>query len=343
MRDGGRRTRGVAPPSDFVDTRDADVRGVGLALGLAMPPGRRRSGRCPLPDHVDRDPSFWISPDGRRWKCFGCQRSGDALDLVRVARSCDLRAALEHLRDWRGVSAVAQARVSAGPPVSTWREPDPEVYARLMELSPLSARGRDYLASRAIAARVVEVSRVGEIAADRRAFDCLRREFGETRLDSAGLLGGELGGSRRPLFRGPALLFPFQEDGVPVALQARSLGGGDARWMGLRGQRKRAYRLLGDDRLRGVWICEGVTDALTAAGLGHDALGMLGADAGLDDATLVLLRGRDVYVVGDNDDRGRGFTKRLLRLLSAHAISADEFQVPAPFKDLNDWSMSSRG
>ena len=135
MREGGRRFRGVAPPSDLADARDADVRGVGLALGLAMPPGRRRSGRCPLPDHVDRDPSFWISPDGRRWKCFGCQRSGDAIDLVRAARSCDLRMALEHVRDWRGSSALAPAPVPAEPVVPTWREPDPEVYARLLELS----------------------------------------------------------------------------------------------------------------------------------------------------------------------------------------------------------------
>ncbi|WP_083500478.1 CHC2 zinc finger domain-containing protein [Sphingomonas endophytica] len=343
MRSGWRRVRSVVQSPDLRDAREADVRGVGLALGLAMPPGRRRSGRCPLPDHVDRDPSFWISPDGRRWKCFGCQRSGDALDLVRAARSCDLPAALEHFRDWRGSSAIALARVPAGPAVFEWPEPDPNVYARLLELSPLSERGRDYLASRAIAARVVEMSRVGEIAADRGAFDLLRREFGEDRLDSAGLLGGEPGGPRRPLFRGPALLFPFQEDGVPVALQARSLGGADARWMGLRGQRKRAYRLLGEDRMRGVWICEGVTDALTAAGLGHDALGMLGADAGLDDATLALLRGRDVYVVGDNDDRGRSFARRLLRLLSTHGIAADEFRVPTPFKDLNDWSMCFRG
>lgn len=343
MRSGWRRVRSVTPSQDLVDAREADVRGVGLALGLVMPPGRRRSGRCPLPDHVDRDPSFWISPDGRRWKCFGCQRSGDALDLVRAARSCDLRGALEHLRNWRGSSAVTLARVPARPAVSEWREPDPEVYARLLELSPLSARGCHYLASRAIAAHVIEMSRVGEIAAGRGTFNLLRREFGENRLDAAGLLGGEPGGPRHPLLRGPALLFPFQEDGVPMALQARSLGGADARWMGLRGQRKRAYRLLGEDRLRGVWICEGVTDALTAAGLGHDALGMLGADAGLDDATLALLRGRDVYVVGDNDDRGRSFAKRLLRLLSAHAIAADEFRVPTPFKDLNDWSIGFRG
>jgi DNA primase len=37
-------------------------------------------GRCPLPDHEDRTPSFYIYPDKRYW-CFGCNRGGDVVDL----------------------------------------------------------------------------------------------------------------------------------------------------------------------------------------------------------------------------------------------------------------------
>jgi hypothetical protein len=36
--------------------------------------------RCPLPDHEDRDPSFYIYPAGRFW-CYGCSRGGDVVDL----------------------------------------------------------------------------------------------------------------------------------------------------------------------------------------------------------------------------------------------------------------------
>jgi DNA primase len=38
------------------------------------------TGRCPLPDHDDLDPSFYIYPPGRWW-CYGCQRGGDVIDL----------------------------------------------------------------------------------------------------------------------------------------------------------------------------------------------------------------------------------------------------------------------
>jgi DNA primase len=37
-------------------------------------------GCCPLPDHDDHDPSFYIYPPGR-WRCYGCDRFGDVIDL----------------------------------------------------------------------------------------------------------------------------------------------------------------------------------------------------------------------------------------------------------------------
>jgi hypothetical protein len=38
------------------------------------------TGRCPLPDHEDKTPSFYLYPPGRYW-CYGCDRGGDVVDL----------------------------------------------------------------------------------------------------------------------------------------------------------------------------------------------------------------------------------------------------------------------
>jgi CHC2 zinc finger len=38
------------------------------------------TGRCPLPAHEDKTPSFYIYPPGRWW-CYGCGRGGDVVDL----------------------------------------------------------------------------------------------------------------------------------------------------------------------------------------------------------------------------------------------------------------------
>ena len=37
-------------------------------------------GRCPLPEHEDKSPSFYIYPPGRFY-CYGCSRGGDVIDL----------------------------------------------------------------------------------------------------------------------------------------------------------------------------------------------------------------------------------------------------------------------
>jgi hypothetical protein len=38
------------------------------------------TGRCPLPDHEDKTPSFYLYPSGR-FHCYGCGRGGDVVDL----------------------------------------------------------------------------------------------------------------------------------------------------------------------------------------------------------------------------------------------------------------------
>ena len=38
------------------------------------------TGRCALPDHEDKTPSFYVYPPGRWW-CYGCARGGDVVDL----------------------------------------------------------------------------------------------------------------------------------------------------------------------------------------------------------------------------------------------------------------------
>jgi DNA primase len=37
-------------------------------------------GTVPLPDHEDKNPSFYIYPPGRYW-CYGCDRGGDVVHL----------------------------------------------------------------------------------------------------------------------------------------------------------------------------------------------------------------------------------------------------------------------
>ena len=45
----------------------------------------RLLGRCVSPDHTDRTPSMTVYPDEQRFKCYGCGKGGDVVDLVQLA------------------------------------------------------------------------------------------------------------------------------------------------------------------------------------------------------------------------------------------------------------------
>lgn len=50
--------------------------------------GAKLVGRCPLPDHEDRTPSFTVWPSGNSWWCFGCSRGSDVVDLYYHLHGC---------------------------------------------------------------------------------------------------------------------------------------------------------------------------------------------------------------------------------------------------------------
>lgn len=71
------------------------------------------TGRCPLPDHEDRTPSFYIYPGeiGGRWWCYGCGRGGDVIDLeFRCGAYRELWAAMISLAVDNGVDLPERPR-----------------------------------------------------------------------------------------------------------------------------------------------------------------------------------------------------------------------------------------
>jgi DNA primase len=53
--------------------------------------GKERVGRCPLPDHADRTPSFTVNKAKNLWWCHGCLRGGHVVELARLAWGYDQR------------------------------------------------------------------------------------------------------------------------------------------------------------------------------------------------------------------------------------------------------------
>ena len=69
--------------------------------------GTRHIGLCPL--HTEKTPSFFVFDDNR-FKCFGCQESGDVIDFVRKLHGLSFQDALKHLGIERGSKTPAGSR-----------------------------------------------------------------------------------------------------------------------------------------------------------------------------------------------------------------------------------------
>jgi DNA primase len=81
--------RGVSR-SRVIEEAKEKVHTVDLAERLCGPGGLRKAGkervgRCPLPDHEDKTPSFTVNPEKNLWFCHGCLRGGDVVELARFA------------------------------------------------------------------------------------------------------------------------------------------------------------------------------------------------------------------------------------------------------------------
>jgi DNA primase len=81
-----------------IDAAKGAVPVVDLAGRLTAPGGLRRvgkewAGRCPLPDHEDRSPSFTVNSERNVFFCHGCLRGGDVVELARLAWGYDRREA----------------------------------------------------------------------------------------------------------------------------------------------------------------------------------------------------------------------------------------------------------
>lgn len=63
--------------------------------------GKNFSGLCPF--HHEKTPSFIVSPDIQRYKCFGCGETGDIFNFIQKIENLDFPEALEKLAKQAGV------------------------------------------------------------------------------------------------------------------------------------------------------------------------------------------------------------------------------------------------
>ncbi|MFI1201707.1 toprim domain-containing protein [Streptomyces sp. NPDC020883] len=129
--------------------------------------------------------------------------------------------------------------------------------------------------------------------------------------------------------------------GRPRGLQGRDLSGHcPARWLSISNPEDAAWSKYGvfaaHSRFGTVLITEGPGDALTAVGVGYDAVAIRGAGLARNDALVEEpakgLQDRDVVLAGDRDTAGAQFTAAL-----ADALVRAGAMIPHAGDDPTDW------
>ena len=128
-------------------------------VGADLGPPRRQRGRwqwwlCPF--HAETRPSFGVTPDDGRFKCFGCGASGDHLDYLEKRQGLSKAQAIAELRRLaalpepkRHQRSAPVAKTSDGdvPPSTAWQERARAflAYAREQLWTDAGRPGREYL------------------------------------------------------------------------------------------------------------------------------------------------------------------------------------------------------
>ncbi|HEY3484490.1 MAG TPA: DNA primase, partial [Ilumatobacteraceae bacterium] len=191
--------------------------------------GRNWIGLCPF--HAEKTPSFNVREETGRYKCFGCDASGDIFTFVQEIDHVDFVGAVEHLAARAGVqlnyTSTGQSRerarrkrlVEAMGAAIDW------YHQRLLD-DPAARPARDYLRARGMSGDVARQFRLGWAPDE---WDALSKGAGiaPDLLRETGLAFTNRRNNMQDAFRA-RILFPiFNENGEAVAVGGRVLPGSE--------------------------------------------------------------------------------------------------------------------
>lgn len=117
----------------------ADIVAIAFSFTRLRRVGEQWFGLCPLPDHHEQHPSFYVHPRGV-WFCHGCTRGGDVFRLVMLVNGCDFPTALNFVADCSG---LACSLVRPPKAVELGRRSRPPFIARHARAEPIPAKRND--------------------------------------------------------------------------------------------------------------------------------------------------------------------------------------------------------
>ena len=306
--------------------------------------GKNFSGRCPF--HNEKTPSFIVSPDIQRYKCFGCGESGDIFNFIQKIENIDFPETLEKLAKEAGVELKR-------PKVNTH-------IAKLYEINKLAgryffkmlkkdAKALDYINKRGFTEESIFKFGVGYADGGYGLLESLQSgstKYNKKELLDSGLFTLKEGKLRGKFFR--RIMFPIRStSGKIVGFSGRILPQYDKgpKYMNtpetpiyhkkdnVFGQYESRKAIRKEDL---VILCEGQTDVISAHQHGiENIVAPLGTGLTIEQITSLSKLTKNFLFIFDSDNAGQKAMERAFLLVSKLNIQAYAAS-PDPYKDIDE-------
>ena len=304
--------------------------------------GQNWVGLCPF--HAEKSGSFNVREDMGRFKCFGCQESGDVISFVRRVEQLDFVGAVEFLAAKTGITlrydtGGEQKERGHRKRLIDVMEAAADWYHQRLLTAPDARAARDYLKSRGISGEVARHFQVGWAPDD---WDLLSKSLGQPGelLREVGLSFLNRRERLQDSFRA-RLLFPIRnENNEMVAFGGRILPGStdpakykNSSETAIYAKSKTLYglSLAKADIVASnqVIVCEGYTDVIGfhRAGVPR-AVATCGTALTEDHVRLLKRFASRVVLAFDADAAGQGAAERFYEWERKYDIAVSVVQMP---------------
>ncbi|MCR5809190.1 MAG: DNA primase [Clostridiales bacterium] len=308
------------------------------------PKGGRLWGHCPF--HVDKTPSFSVTPDKQLFHCFSCKAGGSVIQFIMQVENLSYIDAIRHLAQRAGMDMPNEIDDRRLMEQKRKRE---RIYEANREAalffcralySNEGANARRYLEKRGVN---FETAKKFGLGYSPEGYDTLfnyltSKGFSREILIDAGLA---VAGHKDPsktfdFFRG-RLMFPvISASGKVIAFGGRTMGNDEPKYINtgdtpVYNKRENIYaiNLLKGKKLDDVIMVEGYMDVISLHQRGIDnAVASLGTALTTQQARLIKRYAPKVYYAYDGDEAGQKAMIRGIDILRASDIEARVIIIP---------------
>jgi DNA primase len=314
--------------------------------------GRNFVGLCPF--HAEKTPSFNINPEIGRFRCFGCDASGDAITFVREVEHLEFVDAVERLASRAGITLRYDDKSVAKDRTKKQRLSEAVAaaigfYHELLLGAEEAALARRYLRSRGFDGDAVRQFQLGYSPDDwdRLSLHLQRQKFARDDIEGAGLAFVNRVNKLQDQFRA-RLMFPIYDSrGEAVGFGGRALGDEQPKYKNspetpIYQKSRLLYGLnwaKGEIVGRGeVVICEGYTDVMAFALAGSpNAVATCGTALADDHFQILKNLARKVVLAYDSDAAGQSAAEKWYGWEQRYEIQLQVADLPAGRDPADVW------